>query len=108
LFAENGICRATIESLSGAAATCLAPPAEVGAALGALRFWKPISIVLVALAGGVIAEHAGVGAVLLPLTVLQVLSVGTVLLLHEGPACARPSETQLTPRPSETAPHGKG
>ena len=45
LFAENGICRAVVESLSGAEAAALAPPGGVGAALGALRFWKPIGIV---------------------------------------------------------------
>jgi MFS family permease len=43
LFAENGISRAVVESLSGAEAAALAPPGGVGAALGALRFWKPIS-----------------------------------------------------------------
>src|SRR5450755_4359147 len=42
LFAENGICRAVVESLSGAEAAALAPKGGVGAALGALRFWKPI------------------------------------------------------------------
>src|ERR1700693_1404157 len=41
-FAENGLCRATVESLAGAEATHLAPPGQVGKALGALRFWKPI------------------------------------------------------------------
>ncbi len=34
LFAENGACRATVESLAGAEAAHLAPPSEVGAALG--------------------------------------------------------------------------
>src|SRR5579864_89338 len=46
LFAENGICRATVESLAGAEAAHLAAPDRVGAALGALRFWRPVSIVL--------------------------------------------------------------
>jgi MFS family permease len=44
LFAENGACRAIVESLAGAEAAHLARPSQVGAALGALRFWKPISI----------------------------------------------------------------
>ena len=35
LFAENGICRAVVESLSGAEAAALAPEGGVGAALGA-------------------------------------------------------------------------
>jgi MFS family permease len=52
LFAENGVSRAVVESLSGAEAASLAPPGGVGAALGALRFWKPIGIVLVALLAG--------------------------------------------------------
>src|SRR5207249_16178 len=57
LFAENGACRATIESLAGAEATRLAPPDRVGAALGSLRFWRPVSIVLTAPVGGVLAEE---------------------------------------------------
>ena len=57
LFAENGISRAVVESLSGAEAASLAPPGGVGAALGALRFWKPIGIVLVALLGSWMSEQ---------------------------------------------------
>ncbi|WP_202947209.1 MFS transporter, partial [Zavarzinella formosa] len=45
LFSENGACRATIESLAGAEATRLAAPGKVGAALGALRVWRPVAIV---------------------------------------------------------------
>src|ERR1700722_19436650 len=45
LFAENGLCRATVESLTGAEAAHLAPPGKVGRALGALRFWRPVSII---------------------------------------------------------------
>ena len=71
LFAENGICRAVVESLSGAEAAALAPQGGVGAALGALRFWKPIGIVLVALLGSWMSEQYGVGAILLPLAVVQ-------------------------------------
>src|SRR5438270_805954 len=67
LFAENGISRAVVESLSGAEAAALAPNGGVGAALGALRFWKPIGIVLVALLGSGMSEQYGVGAILLPL-----------------------------------------
>ena len=101
LFAENGICRATVESLSGAAATSLARPSEVGAALGALRFWKPISIVLVALAGSVLAEQYGVGTVLIPLAVLQTLAVAAVLLLHEKAAPVPGPEHHSRPGPGE-------
>lgn len=83
LFAENGACRATVESLAGAEAARMAAPGQVGAALGALRFWRPASIVLVALASGLIAGAYGVGTVLLPLTVVQTLAVATALLIHE-------------------------
>ena len=83
LFAENGICRAVIESLSGAEAAALAPKGGVGAALGALRFWKPIGIVLVALAGSWMSERYGVGAILLPLAVVQGLAVAVGFLIHE-------------------------
>ena len=83
LFAENGICRAVVESLSGAEAAALAPTGGVGAALGALRFWKPIGIVLVALLGSWMSEQYGVGAILLPLAVVQGLAVVAALLIHE-------------------------
>lgn len=82
-FAENGIGRAVVESLSGAEAAALAPKGGVGAALGALRFWKPIGIVLVALAGSWLVERHGVGSILLPLAVVQGLSVILALLIHE-------------------------
>ena len=75
LFAENGISRAVVESLSGAEAAALAPPGGVGAASGALRFWKPIGIVLVALLGSWMSEQYGVGAILLPLAIVQGLAV---------------------------------
>ena len=83
LFAENGICRAVIESLSGAEAAALAPKGGVGAALGALRFWKPIGIVLVALVGSWMSERYGIGAILLPLGIVQGLAVAAALLIHE-------------------------
>jgi MFS family permease len=87
-FAENGLCRATVESLTGAAATHLAPPGQVGKALGALRFWKPVSIILVAFSGGLIAESFGIDAILWPVAALQILAVGAALLIHgdRGPA----------------------
>jgi MFS family permease len=84
LFAENGICRSTVESLAGAEATQLSS-SHVGAALGALRFWRPIGIILVALAGGILAESFGVGLILLPLGLLQCLAVLAALLIHEEP-----------------------
>jgi MFS family permease len=95
LFAENGISRAVIESLSGAEAAALAPPGGVGAALGALRFWKPIGIVVVALLGSWMSEQYGVGAILFPLAVVQGLAVGAALLIHEP---ARHGESRLAAR----------
>ncbi len=84
LFAENGIGRAVVESLSGAEAASLAPKGQVGAALGALRFWKPIGIVLMTLFGGWLAETRGVGSILVPLFVVQCLAVVAALLIHES------------------------
>jgi MFS family permease len=84
LFAENGISRSVVESLSGAEAAALATKRGVGAALGALRLWKPIGIVLVALLGSWMSEQYGVGAILLPLAVMQGLAVVAALLIHEN------------------------
>jgi MFS family permease len=88
LFAENGLCRATVESLAGAEATHLASKEEVGKALGALRFWKPVSIIIVAFGGGLIAETWGVGAILWPLAGLQLLAVVAALFIQgdRGPS----------------------
>jgi MFS family permease len=91
LFAENGACRSTIESLAGAEAAKLAAPGKVGAALGALRFWRPAGIVVGAIASGVIAHFFGVPAVLLPLAVVQTLAVGAAFLIRE------PKRTQEPP-----------
>jgi len=84
LFAENGVGRAVVESLSGAEAAALAPKGGVGAALGALRLWKPVGIILVALLGSWISERYGVDAILTPLVALQVLAVVAALLIHES------------------------
>ena len=83
LFAENGACRSTVESLAGAEAAKLAAPGKVGAALGALRFWRPAGIVVGATASGVIAHFFGVAAVLSPLAVVQTLAVGAAFLIRE-------------------------
>jgi MFS family permease len=83
-YAENGICRALVESLSSAEAVRLAPPGKVGSALGALRIWKPISIILVAMAGGAIASAYGVRAILLPLAALQFMAIFAALLIRES------------------------
>jgi MFS family permease len=90
LFAENGICRAVVESLAGAEAAALAPPGGVGSALGALRFWKPIGIVLMALTGGFLAERYGVRSILMPLAGVQILAAVAALLIHEGNRAGHP------------------
>jgi hypothetical protein len=83
LFAENGVCRATVESLAGAEATQLAPPDGVGAALGALRVWRPIVIVVVALASIGLSGVLGVRELLVPLAVVQGMAVVLALLIRE-------------------------
>ncbi len=96
LFAENGIGRAVVESLSGAEAAALAPKGQVGSALGALRFWKPIGIVLMTLAGSwYAARHGGVRAILLPLFVVQCLAVAVSLLIHEAGDRGKPARGGL-------------
>jgi hypothetical protein len=86
LFAANGVCRATVESLFGAEVAQLSPRDQVGAAWGALRFWKPLGVVAVALTGGVLADRFGIGSVFLPLAAVQSLAVVAALLIHEGNA----------------------
>jgi len=98
LFAENGICRAVVESLSGAEAAALAPKGEVGAALGALRFWKPIGIVAVALVGSWMSERYGVGSILMPILVLQGLAVAAALMIHEPNSHAPEARDNSTAR----------
>ncbi len=104
LFAENGICRATAESLFGAEVAQLAPPDQVGASLGALRFWKPLGVIAVALVGGLLAEQHGVGSILTPLTVVQASAVAAALLIHEGqvPKVPQQPSEDGQPAPSES------
>jgi MFS family permease len=104
LFAENGACRATIESLAGAEATHLAGPARVGAALGILRFWKPIGIIAVALGGGILAERYGISSILLPLTGVQAVAFALAFLIRER---RQPAEAKH-PAQVQAAPAGQG
>ncbi|HWB13129.1 MAG TPA: MFS transporter [Pirellulales bacterium] len=83
LFAENGVCRAVVDSLAGAEAASLAAPREVGSALGALRFFRPLGVVAVALVGGFWAESYGVGSILVWLTVLQCLAVACAASIRD-------------------------
>ncbi|HVX10605.1 MAG TPA: MFS transporter [Pirellulales bacterium] len=97
LFAENGICRAVIESLAGAEAASLAAPDRVGSALGALRFFRPVGVVIVALAGGLWAERHGVGSILIWLVALQCLAVILGLMIHERNRLAERSIVEQSP-----------
>lgn len=74
LFAENGACRATVESLAGAEAVQLAPPNQVGAALGALRFWRPVGVMVVALVGSLLVDPWAWGAHVFPPNVVEIIA----------------------------------
>lgn len=128
LFAENGPCRATVESLAGAEAVHLALPSQVGAALGALRFWRPIGIMAVALLGSVLvdphalgakvlpaslvetidAQHYTLGSIVLLLIVVQGLAVGAALLIHEPQSVAANRQRQLSGESIYPATHAAG
>jgi MFS family permease len=99
LFAENGVCRAIAESQSGAEAVALAAPGQVGRALGSLRFWKPIGIISVLLIGGWLAGRSGVGAILVPLAVVQALAFVSALFIRESkPNAAHASDPMADER----------
>ena len=110
LFAENGIGRAVVESLSGAEAAALAPEGKVGSALGLLRFWKPIGIVLMALGGSYLAETRGVGSILFPLAIVQTLAVGAALLIHGdgGAKDSHEEKPEPSPGPGASIWHDRG
>jgi MFS family permease len=99
LFAENGICRAIIDSLSGAEVTALSPPNEIGAALGRLRMWKPIGIIGVALFGSLWAERFGVAAILTPVAFLQGIGLCCAALIRENHAS--PTRAAGSPPPRD-------
>lgn len=103
LFAENGICRALVESLSGAEAAALAPPGEDGTALGALRFWRPIGIVSIALLGSVLAEYAGVSSILIPLAIIQGMAFVASFLIHDENKLARSAQQRSDGAPENQA-----
>ena len=81
LFAENGICRTVIESLSGAEAAARAREGHVGTALGLLRFCKPVGIVAVALGVGYYSETHGIDWAFRPMLALHAAALGCTLLL---------------------------
>ncbi len=93
MFAENGPCRATVESLAGAEAVHLAPPNRIAATLGALRFWRPIGVMAVALIGREIVKNTGDPSSVLPLIVaLQAAAILAALLIHEPVSANRQRE----------------
>ncbi|MHB1423527.1 MAG: MFS transporter [Gemmataceae bacterium] len=128
LFAENGPCRATVESLAGAEAVHLAPPSQVGAALGALRFWRPVGIILVALLGGVMVDpygwashvlphrlidsiadqHFTLGSILLVLVAVQGLAFVAALLIHEPQSIRANQSRDCEGEEAKPLPHGRG
>ncbi|HZV07432.1 MAG TPA: MFS transporter [Gemmataceae bacterium] len=109
LFAENGPCRATVESLAGAEAVHLAPPSQVGAALGALRFWRPIGIMAVALVGGALVEHNfTLGSILLLLVGVQGLAFIAALLIHDEGRAGSRQRPEWLPRGADATPLANG
>jgi MFS family permease len=106
LFAENGFCRASLESLAGAEAAHLAKAGAIGKALGGLRFWRPVSIVLVAFGGGCLAERYGVRSVLWPVAMLQVLAVIAALAIREDADAPSPTARDRgVPKPRANGRH---
>jgi MFS family permease len=97
LFAENGLCRAVVESLAGAEAASLATPDSVGSALGALRLFRPVGVVSVALIGGIWAEGHGVGSILVWLAVVQGLAFLAALFMRDQNRLARHQDTAQAP-----------
>jgi MFS family permease len=95
LFAENGINRAVIESLSGAEAAARVQTGRVGTALGVLRFCKPVGIVTVALGVGWVSESHGIGWALRPMLVLHAAALGCALLLPRSIRAAANSVAAL-------------
>ena len=83
LFAENGICRAVVEKsvrCRGGGSGCRR---RCGRRPGSPPALKPIGIISVALAGSWISSAHGVGAILLPLAVIQTLATGLAFLIHQ-------------------------
>lgn len=71
------------DSLSGATAAILSAPGQVGTALGALRFWRPVGIIAMCVVGGLLAQRYGVASILWPLAAIQVLAVVFAWFLRE-------------------------
>ncbi len=100
LFAENGICRTVIESLSGAEAAARAREGHIGSALGVLRFCKPVGIVAVALGVGYFSESHGIAWAFRPMLGLHLAALGCAFLLpgKSAQALSQPQESHRTMR----------
>ena len=99
LFAENGICRAVVESLTGAEVTTIAVDNQRGAALGRLRMIKPMGIIVVALLGSWWAQIHGVSSILGPLVIVQALGLIAALMI---PATIAHSTSAIQIKPSKS------
>jgi len=104
-FAENGICRSVIESLSGAAVTALCPPDKVATELGWLRLWRPTGIVLVALVGGWWAESHGIESIIPALVAFQTVAFFLSFLIrgkrHSVDLNSSEPDEQSSPSPTK-------
>ncbi len=86
LFHENGIGRALVETLSGAEAIHLARRDEIAAALGRLRIWKPIGVLLVLGLGNVLTRYYDLRFVFIPIAILQIAGAALAFLIREPAA----------------------
>ena len=85
LFAENGICRAVVESLAGAEVTAVATEHRAaGRRWGHYATIGPIGIIAVAVVGSWWAESFGVAAILGPLIVVQGLGIVAALMIKSS------------------------
>lgn len=86
LFHENGIGRALVETLSGAEAIHLARRDEIAAALGRLRIWKPIGVLLVLGLGNILTRYYALRFVFIPIAILQIAGAALAFLIREPAA----------------------
>ncbi len=86
LFHENGIGRALVETLSGAEAIHLARRDEIASALGRLRIWKPIGVLLILGLGNVLTRYYDLRFVFIPIAILQLAGMALAFLIREPAA----------------------
>lgn len=100
LFAENGICRAVIDSLTGAEVASLCAEKDRAAELGALRLWKPIGIIATALLGSWWAGRTSIAAILPWLTIIQLMGFLAAFAIRDN----RHKSLATASRPSVSEP----